>query len=806
MIYRFDDFVLNPATRELHKGGEPVVLPARAFDCLAYLIEHRERAVGRDELIAAVWGRAEISEALLSHTVVKIRRGLGDTGNEQRTVRTVPRFGYRWGSATTVESVESDEGIAATPADDAPDANVGDASAVIDEPSPLAASSRPEIEPAGANTAEQPSTTIRRGRRVAVPLAMAAVVVAVAAATFLGASRRSPVAPPPLPVVEIASAAPAMVLPAEVDAPDDWRWLRFGLMDLIANRLRDGSVPTAPSESVVGLLKQRPATDGEALLHDAGLAQFAAVRVLPRVRKEMGVWKVRLDAFGAQHSFRVDAEAGDAIQAAREATDALLRRLGRAANATSAQPRSLALEELLQHSGAAMLADQLDQARDLITRAPPEMQQEPSVQQRMAQIELRAGDYPAVEARLHALLDRLPPERDDALRARAMMTLAVSHSRRGQSDRALELYEEAIALRQPANDHHVLGVARLGRGAMLAQRGRFDEATAELARARTELEAVGDGLAVAAVDVNLGEFQQLQHRPADALPILKSAVRQFERLGAREGRAYALAQQAGAETELLDADAALATSERFWPPESNTNNLRMRWSLAAARAAALYGVGRFDETQALLERIDRDADPNQDALARARSRLLAARLALQRGDAKLAVDRVDAALVPALRNEDPSAWTRGLLLQARAQRGSDRAADAARTTQSLQTWAANDDWRSIYAHLAAAEQAAAERRREPALGQFAEAMRTAEKMNVPEDLVAVGASYLDLLIEASQLDTARGVSGRIAMWAERDVRAAAAQARLFRALGQDDAARKAEENAARIRTARSAQL
>ena len=94
--YRFEHFLLDPATRELRNDEGLVALPARAFDCLTYLIGHRDRAVGRDELIAAVWGRTEISDALLSHTIVKIRRALGDTGNEQRTIRTVPRFGYRW--------------------------------------------------------------------------------------------------------------------------------------------------------------------------------------------------------------------------------------------------------------------------------------------------------------------------------------------------------------------------------------------------------------------------------------------------------------------------------------------------------------------------------------------------------------------------------------------------------------------------------------------------------------------------------------------------------------------------------------
>lgn len=795
MIYRFDDFLLNSATRELSKAGEPIVLPARAFDCLAYLIEHRDRAVGRDELIAAVWGRAEVSEALLSHTIVKIRRGLGDTGNEQRTVRTVPRFGYRWGSATTLEAPSLESAAppvtVATQAEESP-------------PSAVPPMRTPEERPASdgdAGAASESASRPRPGRRRRLAAALAAAALLAAAAWLL--SPRPPQQAAEETAAEMAPAAPVLVLPAEVGAPDEWRWLRFGLMDLVANQLRDGAVPTAPSESVVGLLKQRPAMDGEALLRDASLSQFAALRVLPRARLEQGRWRVQLEGFGTQQSLTVEAEAGDAIQAARRAADALLHKLGRTPHSASAPP---ALDELLQRSGAAMLADQLEQARELIERAPPELQQEPTVQQRMAQIELRAGQNPAVETRLLALLDRLPPGSDDAVRARAMVTLAASHVRRGQFDRALELYEEAIALRQAPNDHSVLGIARLGRGTILAQRGNFEEGTAELSRARTELEAIGDSFGVASVDVNLGEFQQMRHRPADALPILKNAARQFERLGAREGRAYALVQQSGAESELLDADAALATSERFWPPESNTSNQRMRWTLSAARASALAGVGRFEEAQALVERIRREADVRQDAIARGRAQLLAARVAMLRGDAGAAAGFAQSALSPALRNEDPAAYARGLLLQARALRDSGRPAEAARVTQALADGAAGNEWLTMYANLAAAEQAAAERRREPALTRFAAAMRTAERLNVPEDLVAVGTAYLDLLIEASQLDTARAVSGRIAMWADHDPRAAGAQARLFRAIGQDDAARKAEQSLERLRRSAAAEV
>jgi len=794
MTYRFNDFELNPATRELREGGELLALPARAFDCLAYLIEHRDRAVGRDELIAAVWGRTEISDALLSHTVVKIRRSLRDTGNEQRTIRTVPRFGYRWVGA--IESEEAQE-AAASPLREVATAVPEPVATAIQEPETVV----PEADVASA-------APIRRARfsrfglaAALVAAAVIAVLVIAFALTWISARQAPPIdgaAPRGADAAaEPALATPALVLPAEVNAPDDWRWLRFGLMDLVARRLRSGALPTMPSESVVGLLKQR-GKDGDDLLHDPALAQVATLRVLPRVRLDGERWNVRLDAFGSQRSFSVEAQSGDAISAARTAADLLLRKLDRGVQDPEAEPSTPRLDALLQRSGAAMLADQLDQARKLIESAPADLQQMPRVQQRMAQIELRAGDYPAVEARLQAQLDTPAVRRDPALHARMLITLAAAHVRRNQAERASELYEEAIALRRDQPDHEALGVARLGRGVLLARKGQYDEATAELSRARVELGAIGDALNVASVDVNLGEFQLMRHRPADALPILRNAAQEFERLGAREGRAYALAQQADAEREMLEFEAAFGTTQRFWPPGEHTSNARMRWTLTAARAAALVDLGRLIDAQALIARIDGDSDAQEDIIARTEAQATAAHVAWLRGDPASTLSSADAALVPALREADPASWTRTSLLKARALRASGRLDEAGQATQALCAAAAGDEWCAMLATLGEAEQALATNHLQPALDLFATALKAAGKINVPEDLVAVAAPYVDALIAASQLDTARTVGGRIAAWAERDPRAAAAQLHLYRALGEDDAARKAEETLARL--------
>ena len=102
--YRFGDYSLDLGKRELMRGRETIALPARVFECLTYLIEHRDRAVHRDELVRAVFGRVDVSDAQLGQIVLRARRTIGDDGQEQRFIRTVPRYGFSWVAPVSVET------------------------------------------------------------------------------------------------------------------------------------------------------------------------------------------------------------------------------------------------------------------------------------------------------------------------------------------------------------------------------------------------------------------------------------------------------------------------------------------------------------------------------------------------------------------------------------------------------------------------------------------------------------------------------------------------------------------------------
>ena len=73
MKYVFGEFELNPATRELSRDGTPVPLRPRSLECLVYLIEHRDRAVGRDLDLLGAGGQGVPHKALVIVVILDVQ-------------------------------------------------------------------------------------------------------------------------------------------------------------------------------------------------------------------------------------------------------------------------------------------------------------------------------------------------------------------------------------------------------------------------------------------------------------------------------------------------------------------------------------------------------------------------------------------------------------------------------------------------------------------------------------------------------------------------------------------------------------
>lgn len=96
MPYEFEDFVLDVVRRELRRDGNIVAVEPKVFDVLVHLIANRERVVSKDDLIAAVWDGRIVSESALTTGINGARAVLGDSGETQRLIKTLPRKGFRF--------------------------------------------------------------------------------------------------------------------------------------------------------------------------------------------------------------------------------------------------------------------------------------------------------------------------------------------------------------------------------------------------------------------------------------------------------------------------------------------------------------------------------------------------------------------------------------------------------------------------------------------------------------------------------------------------------------------------------------
>jgi DNA-binding winged helix-turn-helix (wHTH) protein/alpha-beta hydrolase superfamily lysophospholipase len=96
MQFRFADLMLDTDRRELCRGAEPIDVEPQVFDLLVYLVQNRDRVVSRDDLIADIWGGRIVSDSTVTSRINAARKALGDTGREQRLIRTISRKGIRF--------------------------------------------------------------------------------------------------------------------------------------------------------------------------------------------------------------------------------------------------------------------------------------------------------------------------------------------------------------------------------------------------------------------------------------------------------------------------------------------------------------------------------------------------------------------------------------------------------------------------------------------------------------------------------------------------------------------------------------
>lgn len=730
---RFGDFRLDPARRELWRNGERVRLPVRVFDCIAYLIEHRDRAIGRDELIAAIWGNADVSDNVLDQTVLRARRILGDTGDERSFILTKPRFGYVWGAPTeVVETVPEDE------------------------------------------------------RRVGAGYRLWPWLAAVAGVLVISLFLLSMLRDGGLSSGASARTERAVVLPVTVEAGSDYAWVRLGLMDLIGERLRTAGLTVVPSDNVVALFRDREEF-APSDIEDAATVLAAGLVLTAEARTQQGRWRVTLRSVrGGDSALTTLGEAPDILAAARIATDIMARHLGLQAPPAAGPPADEAVAGLLQQVEAAMLADDVHGARALLERLDAAQRARPDVLYQYAMADFRSGRLDSAMTELEALLDRDPVKQDALFHARVLNGLSNVLLRRGDLAAAEQRVDAAVALLENGAPVRELGRALTGRAVIRSSRDRFSEALTDFARARVVLESVGDRFALARVNANIGILEVRRDRLAEGLPILSDAADTLAVFHDLSSELYARVALVYVQLALRDPAAALVVEARLRElRDSEPDGARRRYA-DLALVQLLLANGRLEDADRLLRPVTLDADRAGDEPISGWARAIAAGRALVEGDHDRALRLAEESLARDWEGEHPRAYARTRLIRVQALMASGRAVPARAEAVAIAEWAGErrTPVAQIYADLAQAVTAVDD---ETATAAFERALDQAEAGRVPDDLLRVSEFYADYLIRGGRLGRAGEVAARAADWADRDYTAALLQLRLYHALARPTA-------------------
>jgi TolB-like protein len=114
MIYLFQDYSLDVERQELRRRADLVPVEPQVLDLLQYLIRNRDHVVTKDDLIAAVWNGRIISESALSSRITAARQAVGDSGEQQRLIRTISRKGFRFIGEVQEKQASEDGGSASS--------------------------------------------------------------------------------------------------------------------------------------------------------------------------------------------------------------------------------------------------------------------------------------------------------------------------------------------------------------------------------------------------------------------------------------------------------------------------------------------------------------------------------------------------------------------------------------------------------------------------------------------------------------------------------------------------------------------
>lgn len=513
-VYRFAGCLLDIGRRSLHRDRLSIELQPKAFDLLAYLVEHRDRAVDKDELQAAIWPNVIVTEASLTKAVQRARLAVGDDSDRQSVIRTVHGHGYRF----VAELAEPE---------------------LLPEPAAVHAATQQPL----TDTTTAPRNTLWRWP---VWIAVAALTLVIGYGSFRFGVQTA-----------VPSPARIAVLPIENGTGDsELDWTRLGLMSVMAESLRKSSLRVVDDGNVARLASVQ-ASGGEALGADwlrqtLRQAHGATHLLSARLERDGNVYRIRVSVSGVDRGHDDALFTGqNLLQLARDAAERIALKVQnaqpspRAAGAISDDPY---VNESYARGRALELEGRCADAQALFAAAIIQQPQllEPKIA--YASCARILGQAEEAERVLREVLQDIG-KRDPAapatrnLKATALLRLGIVLNRTGRLEESDRTYAEAETLARELADPDLVGLILVNRAFIAEDRSQFVLAREHLLRALSYFQEARRSIipgnlyaALANIAIDEGQLEDADRNYA-------RAIETFRQVGDRRNEAMMLNNQ-----------------------------------------------------------------------------------------------------------------------------------------------------------------------------------------------------------------------------------------------------------------------
>ncbi len=100
-----NDWHVSPKLNRVSHNGESVTIKHKSMAVFVFLADADGELVTRDEIMDAVWPGMEVTDDVLTQSIVELRKVFDDDPKQPRFIETIPRVGFRLvGSLAAIES------------------------------------------------------------------------------------------------------------------------------------------------------------------------------------------------------------------------------------------------------------------------------------------------------------------------------------------------------------------------------------------------------------------------------------------------------------------------------------------------------------------------------------------------------------------------------------------------------------------------------------------------------------------------------------------------------------------------------